>query len=242
MAQTFSGDVYRSSKTLSNVTMGLLSSLVVCAILYTIFCLMMMFFPGAQIDLGKGDTLHIGLGLIGLVGLLEIPLRLLTIIFFLLWEHRAFSNLSALKARNLDFSPGWAVGWWFIPFLNLFKPFQVMRELWNESDPDFDAETGFLNSASGAPPVMSFWWAFFIIAGLFGNVANNVADAEGDAADYFPSAFLVASLFQIAAAVSAVYIVKNITRRQEERFQKLGNSGQYAPPTPPTFNEADQVI
>jgi Domain of unknown function (DUF4328) len=34
----------------------------------------------------------------------------LTGIVFLMWIHRAYSNLPALGARNLETSPGWAVG------------------------------------------------------------------------------------------------------------------------------------
>ena len=47
----------------------------------------------------------------------------------LMWVHRAYRNLPALGARDMAYSPGWAVGWWFIPFLNLVRPYQVVREI-----------------------------------------------------------------------------------------------------------------
>lgn len=129
MANTFRNDTYRSAKTLSLITLGLLGTLALCAIFYIFMSVVMLALPDAQMDLGDGEQMHAGFAAIGLVAILEILLRVATITFFLIWEYRAFNNLSVLRARNLEFSPGWAVGWWFVPFANLVKPFQVVREL-----------------------------------------------------------------------------------------------------------------
>jgi hypothetical protein len=40
----------------------------------------------------------------------------------------------------------------------------AVRELWNESDPDFDEETGFLHTAAGTPEIIGFWWAAFLLS------------------------------------------------------------------------------
>ena len=31
---------------------------------------------------------------------------------------------------------GWAIGPWFVPILNLFRPWQIAVETWEGSDPD----------------------------------------------------------------------------------------------------------
>src|SRR5439155_1843984 len=54
---------------------------------------------------------------------------------WLRWQHRAHENLRALGVSGLAYTPGWAVGWWFIPFANLVLPYLVMVELWRASDP-----------------------------------------------------------------------------------------------------------
>ncbi len=33
----------------------------------------------------------------------------------LMWIHRASKNLRPLGAAGQRFSPGWAIGWWFVP-------------------------------------------------------------------------------------------------------------------------------
>lgn len=67
--------------------------------------------------------------------LIAFACRVLTIIAFLLWFYRVHRNLPALRAEHLKFTPGWAVGGWFVPVIGLFLPYQVMREVLRESDP-----------------------------------------------------------------------------------------------------------
>src|SRR5664279_2860174 len=43
---------------------------------------------------------------------------------FSMWFHRAYRNLPTLVNGQLLTTPGWAVGSFFIPFLNLFRPYQ----------------------------------------------------------------------------------------------------------------------
>ena len=49
------------------------------------------------------------------------------------WIHLANSNARALGARKMAFTPGGAVGWYFVPIANLWKPYQAMREIWKAS-------------------------------------------------------------------------------------------------------------
>ena len=68
-----------------------------------------------------------------IVGLLQLPVVLTTGIVFLMWIHRANRNARGLGAEGMTFTPGWSVGWYFIPIANLWKPFQAMKEIWQAS-------------------------------------------------------------------------------------------------------------
>ena len=83
-----------------------------------------------------------------LVSLLEFIIYITTVVFFLMWLHRAYKNLRALNPANrLDHSPGLAVGSFFIPFANLYFPYRVVKEVWQKSWP---ADETFLYAPS--PP------------------------------------------------------------------------------------------
>lgn len=231
MANSFRNEVYRSPKLLTYIAVGLFGVLIFFSILYILFSFGAIFFPDSAIELDNGEFMSVGYILIGVVALLHIPTAIATIVFFLIWEYRVYSNLSALMAQNLEFSPGWAVGWWFIPFANLVKPFQVMREIWVESDPEYEAEFGFLSSNLSAPTIMGFWWAFWLLYGFTDRIAGKMDDSP-----YFPTAMIVSSIFSIAAASLLIIIILNIFKRQELRFQRVGNLQTAAPPPPPTFS------
>src|SRR5699024_9244632 len=51
------------------------------------------------------------------------------IVFFFNWLYSAYAHLQEQHVTGLAHTPRWAIGWYFIPVMNLYKPFSVMREL-----------------------------------------------------------------------------------------------------------------
>ena len=104
----------------------------------------------------------------GGVALLTMIVMLATIITFGRWIVLSHRNLPALGARHIDFTPGWAVGWFFIPIANWFKPYQAMRSLWQHSrnvhKPEIEDSTW----------VLPTWWTLWLISSFLGNIAMRV--------------------------------------------------------------------
>lgn len=94
----------------------------------------------------------------------------ITAIFFLLWTYRSYRKLSALSDRNLRFSPGWAVGWYFVPIMNLFRPYQVMEEMWKESAPDADPSRIEEGKSRTGSPLLKGWWGLWLLSHLLAGV------------------------------------------------------------------------
>jgi hypothetical protein len=99
----------------------------------------------------------------GTISGLQAILTVATIIVFGRWILVAHRNLPALGAQDLDVRPGWAVGWFFIPIANLWKPFQAMRTLWQAS---CDAPRWKLEDSHWILPV---WWTLWLISSFLGN-------------------------------------------------------------------------
>src|SRR5262249_476382 len=94
-----------------------------------------------QIDLADGvKPAQHQVQIVGLVNLLlGIPYNFAyipTAVFFLIWLHRTYSNLAALGAEHLRMSPGFAVGFWFIPLANYVMPALAVQDAWRHGDPD----------------------------------------------------------------------------------------------------------
>jgi phosphatidylglycerophosphate synthase len=75
----------------------------------------------------------------------------------LVWMYRATRNAAGLSAMAPKFTPGWSVGWYFIPIAALWKPFQAMSELWRRS--------AFPTTIEG-PSALGFWWALWIVTNV----------------------------------------------------------------------------
>ena len=65
-----------------------------------------------------------------MIGVVQVGLFLACAIVFSMWFHRAHKNLKAGGLNDLQYTPGWAVGGFFVPFLNLVRPFQLINEVW----------------------------------------------------------------------------------------------------------------
>ena len=126
------------------------------------------------------------------------------------WIYVAACNVRALGAHGFDNTPGWAVGWYFIPFMNWFKPFSAMSEI----DRASHAPEGW--RSRGDPLILRYWWAGWVISGLAG-YAIGIIPGEPTAADGLRTLswfMLVFAVVEIAAVGLFLAVVWRIARAQ----------------------------
>ena len=142
---------------------------------------------------------------------LWLVLLVATVVVWLIWQHRGHANLKAVGVTGLENSPGWAVGWWLIPIANLWKPFQVNRELWKASSDVNDWRS------LKTWPVLGWWWTSWISAGVLGRVAAAAREGaetpmELRSADIID---LLSTGVVVASAVLAIMVVRSVLARQD---------------------------
>jgi len=145
-----------------------------------------------------------------LIGIVQIIGLLITAVVFLCWIHRGNANARQLGAIGMRFTPGWSVGWYFIPIANLWKPYQAMKEIWRASA----APAQWQSSHRSA--VLPWWWFFFLVSGIAGNVSFRLALVAKQiplliAADV---AGVTSDAASIAAALLALALIGQIHRMQ----------------------------
>jgi len=225
---------YRSPKTYSLLAIGTIAGNGLCELLAVVVGIAQIADPGRT--LGGQESLWILLQTF--IALLEFPLFILSAIFFLMWIYRGYTNLPALRSTSAEFTPGWAVGWWFIPFVNLVKPFQVVRDLWSESDPEIDPDGFMVSVRSGAPAFILIWWITWLLSNFVANLTSGAMESRS-ANDVAASGYLFIAngIFHVVAALLAVKVIRSITSRQEERHLRVGVLLRSTPPPPPIFGE-----
>ncbi|HLE37108.1 MAG TPA: DUF4328 domain-containing protein [Candidatus Acidoferrales bacterium] len=145
-----------------------------------------------------------------IMGVIHLLVYVVTGVAFLRWIHRANTNVRGFGATELKFTPGWSVGYYFIPFLNLVRPYRAMKEIWQASkNPD-----GWNNEP--APPLLSWWWGLLLISGFLGQASLRLALRADDAASLSTStiAALASGLVDIPLCLVAIKLVTDIMDMQ----------------------------
>ena len=166
----------------------------------------------------------------GLIGISQAVLFLITVVFWLIWFRRAYRNTWAIGATGQRFKPGWAVGSWFVPILNLFRPKQIADDIWRASDPALERGAQW-NSA--VPAVFHWWWFAYLASEFLYRGAGQVLLSSNPTLDQLVNASLAYifgdALFALAG-ILAIQVVKKITERQSARAAALPAAEQHPVP------------
>lgn len=171
--------------------------------------------------LDAGESLNRAIDRQNLVGLLQLAGYGAVGILFIVWLRRLYRNAFALGARSLRHSSAWVAGSWFVPVLNLWRPKQIVNDVWRASAPNDPPLLGGSWQRRGIPRGVNAWWVLWLVGGLFGlselREANSFAQLQRQS-----SAWILSDLIEVAAAVAALWLVTNMTRRQNLRASNLG--------------------
>jgi len=163
----------------------------------------------------SGDVATSYYKLLDLVALLQFMFYILTGVVFLMWFHRVYRNLPALGASGLNYSPRWAVGGFFVPFLSLVRPFQVMREIWQASRATSDPRSSTGWQAVPTPPLLGFWWGSWLLYSVPGQLNIRLSIT-------LPNWLIAISLVvDMVAAVLLICIIYLIDRNQTAKQQQI---------------------
>jgi hypothetical protein len=159
---------------------------------------------------------------------------------FLIWVQAAHASLSGLREDHAGSTPGWAVGCYFIPFLNLVRPYQDMAMLARLSDPrdlelpvvrEIKASPGYREAAirevaptpwSPPPAVVGLWWAAYIVLSLsaYGIVAMGTENGVLAVIER-SHAHMARDVLLILTGALCIAVIRGVTACQRERVRRL---------------------
>lgn len=168
-----------------------------------------------------------------LVGFAQFALYTAVIVLFVVWFHRAYSNLPALGVEHLRWGSGWAIGAWFVPILNLWRPKQIANDIWRASDPHAPPQQGAAWREKDVPGVFQWWWAAFLVTNWIGNAAGRAVWTADTPTELARSAAVngISNAFDILAALLAIAVVRRTTALQDERAARVAAATLPAWPT-----------
>lgn len=133
-------------------------------------------------------------------------------ILFICWFRRAYYNLH-LRTDYLRHAEGWAAGAWFVPFLNLVRPFQIMRELYVETDAILVRRSeGYTERTNRM--LLGFWWALWIISSILNRIFSKMGADTIEEMISFTENQMLLSVLIIPLGLMAIKLVSDYSKME----------------------------
>ena len=145
---------------------------------------------------------------------------LITAVVFGRWIYLAHRNLPSLGARHERFTPGWSVGYFFIPILNFWRPYQAMNFLAQASRTPRELEF------ADSPPQIFIWWVLWLVSQFLNNwTARGELHAERlEDLHAITIAKIASGLISIPLYLLALNIVRRVWRDQSASHTQIVNA------------------
>jgi len=170
-----------------------------------------------------GDDTSILIEQFGTISLaINIAVALLLVIFWCIWTNKTCKNAwfircargqHLLPGANDTYTPGWSVGWYFVPIAMLWKPFQAMV---------FIRDSSQMLGGKTMGNTLGLWWTFWIITTVTDRISNRLY--KGDGIDSYVTAnwfSIYTAPLDLLAGVFALLVVRKLTAIQTEQSQKI---------------------
>ena len=159
----------------------------------------------------------------GIISFATIFIYIACVIIFLRWTYKSSQITHLSGAQDLRFSPGWSVGWYFIPIASLWKPFQAFKQIYQVSIQITDWQN------VSIPSSLRWWWGLFILSSIIGNILTRVYFGVGFNSDLgfddLKSIYILEVIsysIDIACILILIKIVKEISQRyNSDDFQAV---------------------
>jgi len=142
-----------------------------------------------------------------IISLLYLITYIISAITFIQWFRRAYYNLHQ-KVSNLSYGEGWAAGSWFVPILCLFRPYQIMRELYIETKAVLTRK-GIIVHQNFNTTTLGLWWTFWIVNNAMGQYVFRYAQ-QAEAIDELTLITVISMATNIIGVLLALVTIKVI--------------------------------
>lgn len=227
----WSGEPYRSPRRIAAIVIALLVANVVWDSIATVtdFQLLGLIDRAAQgelVDPVEADRLD---SQMRSIATLQMLAALAGGIAFIVWIRRLYRNLPALGVKWLRFKQGWAVGGWFVPFLNVARPKSIANDIWRATNPGLPREIEGPAPGAPVPALLNWWWAAFLMNGWFYRIGDSPrGDASLERLRTAMQIYAGMDAISVVAGVLAIFVVRRMTDRQEARRAALEGLGPLA--------------
>ena len=155
---------------------------------------------------------------VGLISVLYLVVYIISVVTFIQWFRRAYNNLGSRVGIAHD--EGWAAGAWFVPIISLFRPYTIMKELFEKTDKLITDRTGLTVKDNGMT-LVGIWWTLWIIVGFVANYSLKAAFKSDTIEDLSNSSIadMISSFLDIPIGILAIMIISSFAKKESQLLQ-----------------------
>ncbi len=156
----------------------------------------------------------------GVLGLVQLVVLILSIVFFIMWFRRAYNNLHICQVKTLPFSEGWASGSWFVPIISLHYPYRIMKSIWIETQLALRKQGE--RYETYVDGYLGWWWTFWLIGNIVSNIQAQLT-LRGEFSIHEPG-MIVMELISDSSMLIAAYLcwrmIKKTSAMEDDLHQR----------------------
>lgn len=141
-----------------------------------------------------------------IIGIVYTIVYLISAFFFIRWFRSAYINLS--KRTIINSSISMTIWGWVIPIVSVFKPYQIMKEMWTDSSLQIRLKEP--TYVMPSTTIIGVWWFFWLVTNVIGNYIFKYAFNSETIADYLNLTIgeMVLSFLSVPLAILAYIMIE----------------------------------
>lgn len=160
-----------------------------------------------------------------IIAILFAILYLFSVVFFIQWFRRAYFN-QEIKFKSMASTNGWVSGAWFVPIMNLFKPFQLMQEIYENAE-NYLLDKKLIDEKKSRKSIIGWWWGLWIGTGVLSRISSSFLGSADDLGELIASTLF--SIFMVVIFIPlSILTVKTIQNYNEMELlleKEIDNQG-----------------
>lgn len=158
-----------------------------------------------------------------IIGILYLIASIASIVFFILWFRRAYYNLN-IRSSNTEHNESWAVYSWFVPIISIYRPYQIMKEMWTKTSISI-ARQNKSTIVDNSTYIISIWWTLWIISNYIGKNILKRAFNDNTIDDLINTSILEmsCSILGIPLAIITIIMIKEYSKKEQLLFEYENN-------------------
>ncbi|MES2836949.1 MAG: DUF4328 domain-containing protein [Bacteroidota bacterium] len=153
-----------------------------------------------------------------IINLISLLFIIVSGVAFIYWFRRAYYNLGLIA--NTMHTDNWAIWAWVTPIISLFRPYQIMKELYEKTDNYLIDEKG-ISVEKTKLPFIGVWWFFWLAARTTESVLSKIY-SKSDTIEqimFSTKMFIVFNFVELIHCIIAIKIIADYSKKESILFE-----------------------